>query len=63
MPEKSKAQVRKMFVLEKEGKLPPGKAEEMARSTPNIKKLPEHVKSSLNGVPRHPDAIKRSKGR
>ena len=44
MPEKSKAQVKKMFVLEKEGKLPKGKAKKMADETPNIKKLPEHVK-------------------
>jgi hypothetical protein len=44
MPAKSKAQLRKLFVLEKEGKLAKGKAEEFARETPNIKKLPEHVK-------------------
>lgn len=46
MPEKSKAQVKKMFMLEKEGKLPKGKALQMARETPNIKKLPEHVRKS-----------------
>jgi hypothetical protein len=44
MPEKSKAQVRKMFALEARGELPKGKALKMARETPNIKKLPEKVK-------------------
>lgn len=44
MPAKSKAQLGKLFVLEKEGKLKKGTAKEFARETPNIKKLPEHVK-------------------
>ena len=44
MPVKSKAQMKKLFVLEKEGKLKKGVAEEFVRATPNIKKLPEHVK-------------------
>lgn len=43
-PAKSKAQLKKMFVLEKEGKVKKGTAKEWADSTPNIKKLPEHVK-------------------
>lgn len=44
MPYKSKAQIGKMRVLEKEGKLKPGTNAEWARETPNIKKLPKHVK-------------------
>lgn len=44
MPAKSKAQIRKLFALEKKGKLKKGVAKEFAESTPNIKKLPEHVK-------------------
>lgn len=44
MPFKSKAQQKKMFLLEKQGKLKKGVAEEFAAATPNIKKLPEHVK-------------------
>ncbi len=44
MPAKSKAQLGKLFILEKQGKLKKGIAEEFARATPNIKKLPEHVK-------------------
>lgn len=44
MPAKSKAQIKKLFALEKRGKLKKGVAEEFARETPNIKKLHEHVK-------------------
>lgn len=44
MPLKSRKQLKKMFVLEAEGKLPKGKAEQMAHETPNIKKLPLRVK-------------------
>ncbi len=44
MPAKSKSQLSKMFVLEKEGKVKPGTAKEWADATPNIKKLPQHVK-------------------
>lgn len=43
MPLKSRKQVAKMFVLEREGQLPPGKAEQMARETPNISALPERL--------------------
>lgn len=42
-PFKSKAQMKKLFSLESEGKLKPGTAEEFARATPNINKLPEKV--------------------
>jgi hypothetical protein len=34
----------KLFAMEKRGELKKGVAEEFARSTPNISKLPEHVK-------------------
>lgn len=44
MPAKSKAQLKKLFVLEKEGKVKKGTAKEWAKATPDIKKLPEHVK-------------------
>jgi hypothetical protein len=44
MPAKSRAQIGKLFSLEKEGKLKKGTAKEFVDSTPNIKKLPEHVK-------------------
>jgi hypothetical protein len=44
MPAKSQAQLKKLFVLEKQGKLKKGTAEEFARATPDIKKLPVHVK-------------------
>jgi hypothetical protein len=44
MPAKSRAQLGKMFELEKEGKVKPGTAKEWADATPNIKKLPQHVK-------------------
>jgi hypothetical protein len=40
---KSKAQQRFMFVLEKEGKLKPGEAAGKARASKG-KRLPEHVK-------------------
>lgn len=46
MPAKSKAQLKKLFVLEKQGKLKKGTAKEFANATPNIKKLPEHVKKN-----------------
>lgn len=35
--------MKKLFSLESEGKLKPGTAEEFARATPNINKLPEKV--------------------
>jgi len=44
MPYKSKKQMRKFFMLEKEGKLKKGTAEAWANETPNIKKLPLRVK-------------------
>ena len=43
MPAKSKAQISKLFALEERGELKKGVAKEFADSTPNIKKLPEHV--------------------
>lgn len=46
MPFKSKAQQRKMFELEKEGKVKPGTAEQWAKETPNISKLPQRVSKS-----------------
>lgn len=44
MPFKSRAQVGKMAILQKEGKLKKGTFQEFADATPSIKKLPEHVK-------------------
>jgi len=44
MPAKSRAQIGKLFILEKEGKLKKGTAEEWVRETPDIKSLPKHVK-------------------
>jgi hypothetical protein len=44
MPYKSKAQEKKFFSLEKEGKLKKGTAETWAKETPNLKKLPQRVK-------------------
>ncbi len=49
MPAKSLAQLRKLFTLEKRGELKAGTAEEFAHATPNIKKLPEHVKHYRGG--------------
>lgn len=47
MPMKSKAQWRKLFVLQHEGKLKPGTAEEFAHATrKSFKSLPEHVKKA-----------------
>ena len=43
-PLKSKAQLGKLAILEKEGKVKKGTVKEFAKETPNIKKLPEHVK-------------------
>jgi hypothetical protein len=47
MPFKSKAQQRFMFAAENRGELPPGTAKKWAEHTPNIKKLPEHVKKAF----------------
>lgn len=44
MPAKSKAQLGKLFILEKQGKLKKGTAKHWAEETPNIKSLPKHVK-------------------
>lgn len=44
MPFKSKSQMKKYFVMEKQGKLPKGTAEQWAKETPNIKKLPKKVR-------------------
>ncbi len=41
MPFKSKAQARYMFAAEKRGDIKKGVAEEFAKATPSIKKLPE----------------------
>jgi len=45
MPFKSKAQLRKFFQLEKQGKITDEQLQEFIASTPNIKGLPEKVKS------------------
>lgn len=45
MPFKSKAQVKKFAVLEKQGKLPKGTIKAWAKETPNMKKLPNKKKS------------------
>lgn len=43
MPAVSKAQFRKMFALEREGKVAPGTAKHWAHATPDYQALPEHV--------------------
>ena len=44
MPFKSKKQLKKFAVLEKQGKLPKGTFKEWVKETPNIKRLPTKVK-------------------
>lgn len=44
MPFKSKAQVKKFAILEKEGKLPKGTTKKWAAETPSMKKLPKKKK-------------------
>lgn len=44
MPFKSKAQIGKLAILEKQGKLPKGTVKKWAKETPNIKKLPKKLK-------------------
>src|ERR1035437_2568393 len=44
MPFKSQAQARLFFAKEHRGELPAGTAEHWAHATPDIKKLPQHVK-------------------
>lgn len=46
MPFKSKSQQKKMFALEKEGKIKKGTAERWAKETKNIKALPQKVGKS-----------------
>lgn len=46
MPFISKEQMKKFFVLEKQGKLKKGTAKKWADKTPNIKKLPKRVKKA-----------------
>ena len=41
MPFRSKAQVRKLAILEEQGQLPEGTLHEWAGETPNMKSLPE----------------------
>jgi hypothetical protein len=53
MPFKSKAQEKFMFAAEKRGDVKKGTAEEWAHATPNIKKLPEHVKKKANSGQPH----------
>lgn len=47
MPAKSKAQMRKMFVLEKQGKISEATRREFTDSV-DYKRLPEHVKNMHN---------------
>lgn len=49
MPFKSKAQMRLFFAKQKRGELPEGTAEAWAAETPNIEKLPDHVKKACLG--------------
>jgi hypothetical protein len=44
MPFHSKAQIGKIAVLEKQGKVPKGTFKEFAKKTPKMKKLPKKVK-------------------
>jgi hypothetical protein len=46
MPFKSRKQMKKFFVLEKEGKLSKGTAKQWADETPDIKKLPSKIKKT-----------------
>ena len=43
MPFKSKSQMRKFYVLEREGKISKSTLNEFKEATPNIKKLPERL--------------------
>lgn len=54
MPAKSKAQLRYLFAAEKRGDVKPGTAEEFARATPNIGRLPEHVHKMHAHHAKHP---------
>lgn len=46
MPFKSKAQMKKFMILEKEGKLPLGTTRKWLSETKNFKKLPAHKKKN-----------------
>ena len=46
MPFKSKQQVKKMAVLEKEGKVKKGTVSAWAKETPSMKKLPTKLKAT-----------------
>ena len=49
MPLKSKAQMRKLAMLEKQGKVPKGTLHEWAEETPNMKSLPERKGGGKRG--------------
>ena len=49
MPFKSKSQMGKMAVLEKQGKVKKGTVKEWAAETPDLKKLPMKKSSSQKG--------------
>lgn len=49
MPFKSKAQLKKFALLEKQGKLKPGTFNRWLIETKDTKKLPEHVKKTKGG--------------
>jgi hypothetical protein len=53
MPFKSKAQQRYMFAAEARGDIKKGVAEEFAKKTKNISRLPEHVKKAKKTVKRY----------
>lgn len=49
MPFKSKAQTRKLAVLERQGKVPKGTVHRWAQHTPSMKKLPERARKKRHG--------------
>ena len=59
MPFKSKAQVGKMAILEKEGKVKKGTFKEFAEATPSIKALPNKVKKRSNSMKKLPEHAKK----
>lgn len=50
MPFKSRSQMRKFAIMEKEGKLAKGTTERWAAETPSTKKLPERATKSKDVV-------------
>lgn len=58
MPFKSKAQARKMYELQKQGKISHKTLMEHVHATPNLSKLPEHVKPKGNTQTKTELAIK-----